>query len=83
MSPHKPATGKIGKPVNYRKLAFSRYPPFCAHCGYGVPDVLEVAHVNENDGLPAERQPQPAHYAKQPCKSPEMPQTQHNQKRLM
>jgi predicted restriction endonuclease len=32
--------------VNYRKLAFSHYPPFCAHCGYGIPDVLEVAHID-------------------------------------
>jgi 5-methylcytosine-specific restriction endonuclease McrA len=34
--------------INYRKLAFSHYPPFCAHCGYGIPDVLEVAHIDGN-----------------------------------
>ena len=41
--------------INYRKLAFSHYPPFCAHCGYGIPDVLEVAHINgdrSNNTLP-------------------------------
>jgi len=32
--------------VNYRKLAFSHYDPLCAHCGFGVPAVLEVAHID-------------------------------------
>jgi hypothetical protein len=32
--------------VNYRKLAFEHYPPVCAHCGFGVRDVLEVCHVD-------------------------------------
>jgi hypothetical protein len=32
--------------VNYRKLAFEHYPPVCAHCGFGVADVLEVCHVD-------------------------------------
>jgi hypothetical protein len=32
--------------VNYRKLAFAHYDPLCAHCGFGVPAVLEVAHVD-------------------------------------
>ena len=39
-----------GKPMeqhkNYRKLAFEHYPPICAFCGFGVPEVLEVAHVD-------------------------------------
>lgn len=34
------------KPVNYRKLAFAQYPPVCAHCGFGIPDVLEVCHLD-------------------------------------
>ena len=34
--------------VNYRKLAFAHYDPLCAHCGFGVPAVLEVAHIDGN-----------------------------------
>jgi hypothetical protein len=34
------------KRVNYRKLAFEHYPPLCAHCGFGIKDVLEVAHID-------------------------------------
>src|SRR6266568_8580066 len=36
------------KRVNYRKLAFEHYKDrlFCAHCGFGIPDVLEVAHLD-------------------------------------
>ena len=36
------------KHVNYRKLAFGHYDPLCAHCGFGVPAVLEVAHIDGN-----------------------------------
>src|SRR5207249_2067253 len=36
--------------VNYRKLAFQQYPPLCAHCGFGIPAVLEVAHIDGNRG---------------------------------
>jgi len=36
------------KRVNYRKLAFAKYPPLCAHCGFGIKDVLEVAHIDGN-----------------------------------
>ena len=32
--------------VNYRKLAFAHYDPLCAHCGFGIPAVLEVAHID-------------------------------------
>jgi len=32
--------------VNYRRLAFEHYPPICAFCGFGIPEVLEVAHVD-------------------------------------
>ena len=34
--------------VNYRKLAFASYDPLCAHCGFGIPAVLEVAHIDGN-----------------------------------
>ena len=34
------------KRVNYRKLAFEKYPPVCAHCGFGILDVLEVCHID-------------------------------------
>ena len=34
------------KHFNYRKLAFEAYAPICAHCGFGVPAVLEVAHID-------------------------------------
>jgi len=36
------------KGVNYRKVAFEKYPPLCAHCGFGIRDVLEVAHIDGN-----------------------------------
>lgn len=36
------------KQVNYRRLAFAHYDPLCAHCGFGVPAVLEVAHLDCN-----------------------------------
>jgi 5-methylcytosine-specific restriction endonuclease McrA len=34
------------KRVNYRKLAFDNYPPICAYCGFGIPEILEVAHLD-------------------------------------
>jgi 5-methylcytosine-specific restriction endonuclease McrA len=39
------------KRVNYRKLAFDHYTQngqqaVCAHCGFGIRDVLEVAHLD-------------------------------------
>ncbi len=34
--------------VNYRKIAFGEYAPFCAHCGFGIRAVLEVAHLDHN-----------------------------------
>jgi len=39
---------RVSKRVNYRKLAFAHYDPLCAHCGYGIPAVLEVAHIDGN-----------------------------------
>jgi 5-methylcytosine-specific restriction endonuclease McrA len=32
--------------IDYRKLAFQKYPPVCAHCGFGIQDVLEVCHID-------------------------------------
>jgi len=32
--------------INYRKLAFEKYPPICAYCGFGIPEILEVAHLD-------------------------------------
>ena len=37
---------KVPKNFNYRKLAFDTYPSVCAHCGFGIRDVLEVAHLD-------------------------------------
>jgi len=36
----------MGKRINYRKIAFAAYDPLCAHCGFGIRAVLEVAHVD-------------------------------------
>lgn len=40
------------KRVNYRKIAFAHYEQLgqlvCAHCGFGIRDVLEVAHLDGN-----------------------------------
>jgi len=34
--------------MNYRKLAFDKYPPICAYCGFGINEILEVAHLDGN-----------------------------------
>ena len=34
--------------INYRKIAFETYDPLCAHCGFGIPSILEVAHLDGN-----------------------------------
>jgi hypothetical protein len=36
------------KRINYRKLAFEKWGPVCAHCGFGIPAVLEVSHIDCN-----------------------------------
>jgi hypothetical protein len=41
------STGVAGR-VNYRRIAFKHYPPICACCGFGIPEVLEVAHLDGN-----------------------------------
>jgi len=42
---HVPLTAQVRK-TNYRKLAFAEYEPFCVWCGFGVPEILEVAHLD-------------------------------------
>jgi len=44
-SKNKQSAAKL-KRVNYRQLAFETYPALCAHCGFGIRDVLEVAHID-------------------------------------
>lgn len=34
------------KHINYRKRVFAYDDPVCAHWAYGVPDVLNVAHID-------------------------------------
>jgi len=36
------------KRINYRRIAFEHYSDrlFCALCGFGIPEVLEVAHLD-------------------------------------
>jgi hypothetical protein len=38
----------MAKRINYRKIAFETYDPLCAHCGFGIPSILEVAHLDGN-----------------------------------
>src|ERR1700688_870290 len=42
--------GSVVQRVSYRKLAFDHYVQsgqvVCAHCGFGIRDVLEVAHLD-------------------------------------
>ena len=42
------ADAVLQRRINYRELAFASYPPVCAHCGFGIPAVLEVAHIDGN-----------------------------------
>ena len=37
-----------GDCMSYRRLAFDTYAPICADCGFGIPEVLEVAHLDGN-----------------------------------
>jgi 5-methylcytosine-specific restriction endonuclease McrA len=34
--------------VDYRKRAFGKYPAICVHCGFGIKEVLEIAHLDGN-----------------------------------
>lgn len=39
---------------NYRKLALAAYVPICVYCGFGIKEILEVAHLDcdpENNDL--------------------------------
>ena len=36
----------MARSSGYRKLAFQTYAPICAYCGFGVREVLEVAHLD-------------------------------------
>ncbi len=36
------------KRFNYRKFTFDHYDPLCAHCGFGIPTVLEVVQIDGN-----------------------------------
>jgi hypothetical protein len=36
----------LNKLTSYRKLAFANYAKVCAHCGFGIEAVLEVAHID-------------------------------------
>lgn len=38
----------MAKRISYRKTAFETYPPICAYCGFGIPAILEVAHLDGN-----------------------------------
>ncbi|MBN1428865.1 MAG: HNH endonuclease [Anaerolineae bacterium] len=42
--------GHMVRENNYRKIAFDTYAPICAYCGFGVPEVLEVAHLDGDRG---------------------------------
>jgi len=39
---------RMAKRINYRKIAFQHYATVCAHCGFGIPSVLEVGHIDGN-----------------------------------
>ncbi len=41
----RPSMSRNGLP-NYRKLALEAYRPICAYCGFGIKEVLEVAHLD-------------------------------------
>jgi 5-methylcytosine-specific restriction endonuclease McrA len=31
---------------NYRKIAFEKYVALCVYCGFGIKEILEVAHLD-------------------------------------
>ena len=33
---------------SYRARAFAAYPPICTYCGFGIPEILEVAHLDQD-----------------------------------
>ncbi len=38
----------VRRKTGYRKIAFETYEHMCAVCGFGIEDVLEVAHMDGN-----------------------------------
>ncbi|MHB8652977.1 MAG: HNH endonuclease signature motif containing protein [Terriglobia bacterium] len=38
----------MSRHINYRRLAFGKYDPICVLCGFGIPALLEVAHLDGN-----------------------------------
>lgn len=40
--------GTMARPntLNYRDIAFQKYPAVCVYCGFGIRAVLEVAHLD-------------------------------------
>ncbi len=34
--------------IAYRKLALEHYPKICVYCGFGISEILEVAHLDQN-----------------------------------
>lgn len=38
----------MSKKINYRKIAFEKCPSICAYCGFGIKEILQIAHLNHN-----------------------------------
>ena len=38
----------VVSPSQYRQAALANYKNLCAVCGFGIPQILEVAHLNHN-----------------------------------
>jgi len=43
-----PNSLELNKRVNYGELARATYHPICVYCGFGIEEVLEVAHLDGN-----------------------------------
>lgn len=46
--PELDAVDVIVKSSQYRQAALANYRNLCAVCGFGIPQILEVAHLNHN-----------------------------------
>lgn len=53
---------ELNKIVNYVKVARAAYHPICVYCGFGIEEVLEVAHL-DGDRL---KLPKPRIFARPP-----------------
>lgn len=40
---------RMEKKTNYRKAAFEKYGTMCVHCGFGIYEVLQIAHIDQNN----------------------------------